>query len=495
MYSLVDARTMEDPALVSPAGSTLLTYGELDDASSELASRLLSLVEPGAVMACVLPNSAAFAVAVVAAWKAELVFAPLSPRSPAAELERLLDRLRPAILVGAPPPAVTPTVACRVAWDDVGRSSPEAVEPVRPTGEPGGGPEPAPRRGDGLVLFTSGSTGVPKGVLLTRSNVEAGTAAVRRTYGLSPADKTFAILPWTHGHGLIGVLLSTLGAGGAIVVDAATSGRQAVRAAAEDRELTWVSVVPPLLGDLVDAAAVGPSARRGRLRFVRTASAPLAERLAARAEEVLQCPVAEAYGMTETAHQAAANPPVLDGRALGSVGIPTGVRFRTTGPSVGEGHELEVSGPCVFRGYLGDPAATAAALDDGWYRTHDIGTIDGAGRIRLLGRTSEFINRGGSKVSPYEVESALAEHREISASIVAGVPDDGLGEEIGALVRPVDGSRLTVRGVLDHCQALLAPYKIPRLVRFVSEIPTLPNGKPSRRAAAQLLVTGRVVSP
>lgn len=491
--SLIAARAMTDAALVSPSGSPLLTYGELEDWSSELASRLAPHAEPGAVMVCVLPNSVAFVVALVAAWKAEIAFAPLSSRAPAAELRRVLDRLQPQILVGGPCGLGAPTVACRVSWDDAGRPSPVAVEPARRCREPDGGPGPIPEPRDGLVLFTSGSTGTPKGVLLTRGNVEAGTAAVRCRYGLSPADRTVAILPWTHGHGLIGVLLSSLSAGASVVVDAASSGRPALATAAEAQEVTWISVVPPLLADLLDRATGGARACRGRWRFIRTASAPLAPRLATRAEEVFQCPVAEAYGMTETAHQAAANPPALDRRVPGSVGVPTGVRFRTTGPDLGEGQELEVSGPAVFRGYLRNPGATDAALRDGWYRTHDVGTIDGAERIRLLGRSSEFINRGGSKVSPCEVESVLAEHPGIAASIVAGVPDGRLGEEIGVLVRPAEGSEITVCGVLDFCRAQLAPYKVPRLVLLVSDIPTLPNGKPSRREAAKLIHLARTI--
>jgi long-chain acyl-CoA synthetase len=164
------------------------------------------------------------------------------------------------------------------------------------------------------------------------------------------------------------------------------------------------------------------------------------------------------------------------------------VEVREVGETVGGGRELEVSGRSVFRGYVGRPDLTDEALDPtGWYRTRDIGVILEDGRIRLVGRSSEIINRGGFKVSPVEVEQSLSTHPAVSASLVAAVPHAVLGEEIGALVVLRGGNRLTVGDLRRHCREHLAAYKQPGLIRIVEEIPRLPNGKPSRRLASELL--------
>ncbi len=149
---------------------------------------------------------------------------------------------------------------------------------------------------------------------------------------------------------------------------------------------------------------------------------------------------------------------------------------------------MEVEGPSVFRGYLRRPDLTAEALaGGGWYRTGDVGVVEPSGHVRLLGRISELINRGGFKVSPVEVEEAINAHPSVSGSLVAGVPHPVLGEEVAALVVLRPGENLRAGDVGRHCAALLADYKRPGIVRFVAEIPCLPNGKPSRKLARQLL--------
>jgi acyl-CoA synthetase (AMP-forming)/AMP-acid ligase II len=404
-----------------------------------------------------LPNGPEFVIALAAAWKLGAVFAPLNPQLTPGEQRRIMQIARPRALVTAD-----------------GCTRPSATAPC---------PEPAPEPGDALLLFTSGSTGDPKGVLLSADSVGAGVRAVVETFSLGADDSTLALLPWTHGHGLIGVVLATTLAGGRIHVDGAP-GLAAVASKAA-AQATWLSVVPPTLAMLCDRQDAAPTG--ARLRFIRTASAPTPPSLAVRAELLFGCPVAEAYGMTETSHQAAANPP--DGtRRLGTVGLPTGVEVREVGETVGGGKELEVRGRAVFRGYLSRPDLTAEALDaEGWYRTHDIGHVQPDGYIRLVARSSEIINRGGFKVSPVEVEESLSTHPAVSASLVAAVPHEVLGEEIGALVVVRGGKRLTIGDLQRHCREHLAAYKQPGLIRFVEEIPRLPNGKPSRRLASELL--------
>ena len=471
------------PAFVSERGETVLTYRELGRASDALASRLRFLA-PGSLIAAALPNGVAFAVTALAAWKLGAVVAPISSAAPAPERARLIDRLQPRVLVIGESAQCPPTAVATVVWPRSERPTPEIVERVTACAEPATGPGIVPSPDDALILFTSGSTGEPKGVVLSRDNVEAGVLSVLRTYGLTAADRTVTLLPWTHGHGLIGVLLSTLSAGASIVLGTHRTGVRAVETLRHAVGVTWVSMVPSQLTILCAQAEMsGPTPT---WRFIRTASSPLSQRVASEAERLFACPVSEAYGMTETAHQAAANAPTFAERRLGSVGAASDLRFRYGRPFAA-GHELEVSGRAVFRGYLRDPEATRSALQAGWYRTQDVGRLDGEGRIMLLGRLSEHINRGGSKVSPMEVEAALSQHPDVAASLVVGLPHPVLGEEVAALVRLRADAHLSQDALTEHCAAHLSSAKRPRVIRFVAEIPCLPNGKPSRQLARRLL--------
>lgn len=439
-------------------GQDALTRVQLDHEAGRLAAQLHhSGVGEGGVVCALLPNSPDFVVALLATWKLGAVFAPLNPQLTAVERQRAMEVARPRVMVEA-----------------------GGITRCDHLAEP---PEPAPGAGDALLLFTSGSTGTPKGVLLSNAAVESGVRAVVDTFGLGPDDRTLALLPWTHGHGLIGVLLASLAAGARVDLDDA---RGLAGALAGRLDLaTWLSAVPPTLAMLADRQERSPS--RARLRFIRTASAPLSLPLATRTESLFGCPVAEAYGMTETCHQAAANPPDSH-RQLGTVGLPTRAIFRHVGDEIGGGRELEVRGAGLFRGYLGRPDLTEAAVTgDGWYRTRDIGVIQPDGFVRLIARTSDIINRGGFKVSPGEVEASLASHPAVSASLVAAVPHAVLGEEIGALVVVRPGVPLTVADLRRHCRQELAGYKQPGVIKIVAEIPRLANGKPSRRLAADLL--------
>ena len=470
------------PALVRVDGSVICSYGRLLEAAEGLARELTAAsVLPGDVVAALLPNGAPFAAALLGTWMAGAVFAPVDPRLTPTEVGRVFDVARPAALL-ADRRASFPTGEVPTATFD------DAVDPRRRDWLNVG---PAPRddmddplltAADALLLFTSGSTGRPKGVVLTRQNLAAGVRAVRRTFELTPDDRTAAVLPWTHGHGLLGVLVASLTSGGQVAVP---GGRGPAILEALEASATWLSVVPPLLTFACDAQEGSP--QLARLRFVRTASSPLLPAHGARAEAVFGCPVAESYGMTETSHQAAANPPSTAERRLGSVGLPTGVEFRLRPEAGTGGFELQARGAAVFRCYLRDESQTEAAFtSDGWYRTRDLGRIVD-GHIELLGRVDDLINRGGFMVAPLEVERVLCSHPDVAGALVCGVPHEALGEEIAALVVAREGQRPAPATLRRHCAEELAAYKQPGIVKLVNELPRLPNGKPSRALARSLL--------
>jgi acyl-CoA synthetase (AMP-forming)/AMP-acid ligase II len=487
----VEARTSGSAPFIEMSSGESLRFHELWTSARAIAADMTRAgVCPGDTVMLVLPNGPAFASAMLAGMMAGACVAPVNPLLTRREHSAISELAQPVLAVGETPALVTPptvrgvglvrsplAAACSIEWTTAAAAAePAWPNPIRP----------AP--GDALLLFTSGSTGTPKGVPLTAANVAAGVSAVLSTYELTGDDCSPALLPWTHGHGLIGQFLATLAAGGTLSLDA--RGAPNARDEVASGRCTWITAVPPQLSLLVEALNAS-SAARSRLRFVRSASSPLRVELARRIENRLGCPVSEAYGMTETSHQAAANRPGLVDRRLGTVGQPTGVRIRVASQAPEQNGELEVAGAAVFRGYLGAPAETRAAFThDGWYRTQDLGYVDADGYVTLIGRRSEMIDRGGFKVAPAEVEQVLALHPDVADCLVAGVPHAVLGQEIGALVVLRPGGSVSTVDIRRHCREQLAAYKEPGIVRIVTELPRLANGKPARSLAARVFETG-----
>lgn len=487
----VEAGTSGSAAFIElSSGAPLRFRGLWTAARTTAADMTRAGVRPGDIVLLVLPNGPAFAHALVAGMMAGAVVAPINPLLTRREQGAIMDIAQPVLVVGEAAASVLPSTVrgaglvrdplsaeCSIEWTATAAARvPEWPNPI--------GPAP----GDALLLFTSGSTGTAKGVLLTDANVAAGVSAVVSTYELTGDDCSPGLLPWTHGHGLIGQFLATLAAGGTLFLDA--RGAPNARDVVASGRCSWITAVPAQLNLLGEALSASP-VPRSRLRFVRSASSPLRVELARRIEDRLGCPVSEAYGMTETSHQAAANRPALVDRRLGSVGRPTGLRMRVASQAPEQDGELQVAGAAVFRGYLGAPAETRSAFTrDGWYHTQDLGHVDADGYVTLIGRRSEMIDRGGFKVAPAEVEQALARHPEIADCLVAGVPHAVLGQEIGALIVLRPGSRLTAVDIRRHCREQLAAYKEPGMVRIVTELPRLANGKPARSLAAGVLASG-----
>jgi acyl-CoA synthetase (AMP-forming)/AMP-acid ligase II len=212
----------------------------------------------------------------------------------------------------------------------------------------------------------------------------------------------------------------------------------------------------------------------------------------ARLEEAFRAPVIEAYGMTEAAHQMTSNPLPPRGRKPGSVGVAAGPEVaimdgagRLMPP--GETGEVVIRGSNVTGGYLADPQANASAFAEGWLRTGDQGWIDEDGYLRLTGRLKEIINRGGEKISPREVDEALLDHPAVAQAVTFALPDEKLGEEVGAAIVLRDGAAATESEIRDFVRGRLAAFKVPRRVVFVAEIPKGATGKMQRIGLAEKL--------
>ena len=295
-------------------------------------------------------------------------------------------------------------------------------------------------------------------------------------------------MPLFHVHGLVATVLATLSTGGTVLLprfrpstfwdDTARHG------------VTWYTAVPTIHARLLTRAQELGGARNQRLRFVRSCSAPLPTALWRSYEETVGVPLVEAYGMTEAAHQMASNPLPPRERRPGTVGLGTGTEvvaldddWRPVRP--GEEGEVAVRGPSVVSEYLDNPAATAAAFRDGWFRTGDVGRLSDDGYLSLVGRLKELINRAGEKISPYEVEDVLLTHPSVAEAAAYPVPDETYGEQVGVVI--VLRGEATPRELTSYCAERLAAFKRPVRVTILPEIPKGPTGKIQRRNLAGLV--------
>ena len=498
IYALVRARAEaapEDVALVAP--------GRPNTSFAVLANHVQALVRSlrgggfGASdrIALIAENGPEAASAFLGISSAT-VCAPLNPSYRASELEFYLRDLRAsAVVVSATLETPARDVAKALGIDVLEFH----VDPIAPAGVFAlAGADTADEivapdsEAEALVLHTSGTTARPKIVPLTHSQLMASSLNVGNTLALGPADRCLNIMPLFHIHGLVAALLASLRSGGSV---ACTPGFHQLRFFEWLVELapTWTTAVPTMHQAVLERARRDPSLLAGHaLRFVRSSSAALPVPVLEGLEEVLGLPVVEAYGMTEAAHQMASNPLPPTPRKPGSVGLPAGPEITIVDADgrrlpVGEVGEVAIKGNNVFAGYESNPQANEQAFTDGWFRTGDEGRLDADGYLTLHGRLKEIINRAGEKVSPLEVDDILLRHPAIAQAVTFGVPHDRLGEEVAAAVVLREGANVGERELQDFVAQTVAPFKVPRRIVLVEEIPKGPTGKIQRIGLAERL--------
>ncbi|WP_426363719.1 acyl-CoA synthetase [Streptomyces sp. E-08] len=469
------------PALTDPSdrpalrfGADVLTYEELARAAGALAGRI-GAARRVAVWAT---PTARTAVAVVGALLAGVPAVPLNPRTGERELTHILGDSAPDAVLAGPEDALPAGLAGLPRIDVDLTASGEAAAPVDPE-------SPA------LIVYTSGTTGPPKGVLLSRRAVAASLDALAGAWSWTADDVLVHALPLFHVHGLVLGILGPLRRGGEV----RHLGSFSVDGVTEELENggTMLFGVPTMYHRLADAldgdARLGEALAGARLLVSGSAALPVHdhERIAAATGRT----VVERYGMTETLM----NTSVVPGGEPrpGTVGLPlAGVDLRLVdedgseieeldGESVGE---VQVRGPNLFSGYLNRPEATAAAFDGDWFRTGDMAVREPDGGVRLVGRkATDLIKSGGYKIGAGEIENALLDHPGVREAAVTGEPDPDLGERIVAWVVPQDGERPPAQAELaDHVAGLLAPHKRPRVVRYLDALPRNDMGKILKKA-------------
>ncbi|MGC4806717.1 3-phosphoshikimate 1-carboxyvinyltransferase [Micromonospora sp. DT233] len=498
---------LEAPSPGRPGGA--LTWRELDRRADEAASLLLELgVTAGDVVAWQLPNWHEFVVLTLAAARIGALCCPLMPFFREREIDDVLRRSRArvfvvcaefrgrdrvaetvAVLAGPDAPGVAHVLvvggadplpeSAKTRWQRYA----DAVARQRPDARALAARRPAP---DALVqlLFTSGTSGEPKGVLHRLDTLNRAAAMQARHLGLSAADRLYVPSPLAHQTGfLYGMWVGCL-LGATVVLEPVWSGRGAL-ATLHRTGATFVQAATPFLADLVDAVADGGTAPPELRVFVATGAA-VPRTLAERATRTLGAAVCGAWGTTESCLGTLAAPTDEPARAWGTDGRPLrDVRVRITDdagtvlPAGTEGN-FEVRSDCLFVGYLDRPDQTAAALTpDGWYRSGDLAVVDDAGFVRITGRVRDVINRGGEKIPVAEVEQLLHTHPAVRDVAIVAMPDARLGERACAFVAPtVPGAPLTFAGMRQFLdEHKLARQYWPERLELVDELPRNVVGK------------------
>jgi acyl-CoA synthetase (AMP-forming)/AMP-acid ligase II/thioesterase domain-containing protein len=493
---LVDRWSRQTPDAIAIAGVSGhgLTYAELGEQLERTRRELRTAgIAAGDRVAVVHPDGPQLASAFLGI-AAAAGCAPLNPSYREQELEFSLSDLgAAAIVVPQGAGATGRLVAERLGLGvlelvtiDGGRAELRTIRPVGPEQRPG----TDDRMHAALLLHTSGTTARPKLVPLTERNLCASAAAVACALELAPEDRGLAVMPLFHIHGLVASVLAPISAGSTVVC---TPGFDPLRFGAwlEDCRPTWYTAVPTMHMAVLDQARLYAARPQG-LRLVRSSSAALPMLVADALEDLFAAPVLEAYGMTEAAHQMAANPPPPDERKPGSVGRAAGPEIAVLDQSgeilaAGEIGEVAVRGPSVFAGYERNPEANRESFADGWFRTGDQGYLDEDGYLFLRGRLKEIINRGGEKVSPGEVEEALRAHPGVADTVVFAQPHVRLGETVAAAVVPSTSEAAGAQELRDFAASRLAPFKVPATVVFLDELPKGATGKVQRVGLADRL--------
>jgi malonyl-CoA/methylmalonyl-CoA synthetase len=447
-----------------------VTAGEFEERTRLAATRLmgLGLHKGDRVLLCVGSSLAAVVAFAAVMRTGALVGVPANAAYTARELTHIVTDVRPAAAVvddsdRARWVAESSTDPLIVMSEDLtvvsGRSNAAAAPEVErlDSSDPF---DPA------LIAYTSGTTGAPKGAVLSHANLLANSESVSFTWRWGADDRLVHALPIFHGHGLC-VALTSLLRGSSVVLLPRFDAHAVLDAAAAHRATMFFGV-PTMYHRLASSPRVGELAR---LRLAVSGSAPLAADLHRRILDDGGTDVLERYGMTETL-MTISNP--YEGeRRPGTIGFP----FPGVDVEIG-GEEILVRGPTVFGGYWQRPAATAERLAEGWFRTGDLAVVDD-GYVTVLGRDSDLIVSGGYNVYPAEVEDVLLTHPSVAEVAVTGTPSDEWGETVTAWVVP-DGRPPSPDDLVAFASGLLAPYKRPRLVHFVDELPRNAMGKVRR---------------
>ena len=471
------ARTPGAPALESADGAW--SFAKLADRARRAAGYLsTSVAASSSPIALLMNGDARFAAWFHAAALTGRPVLPLNLRLTASELATQLEHARAACVLGEEGDARLEHIRARLP------NCPVIAAPSLDS-LPAGWEQPGDRPGDGddilAVLYTSGTSGRPKGACLTWNNFFASARAAEDRLGAAVHRRWLACMPLFHVGGL-SILMRSVLFGGPVRLQSRFD-PAVVSDALDGGDIAGVSLVPTMLSRLL--AHRDYRAAPGGLEVLLLGGAAAAPELVARAL-AKGYPVCPTYGLTEATSQVATAAPPRAGAREPSPMLPvlgTQVRIVSGGRDAGPGTEGEivVRGATVMRGYLHDDEANAGTLRDGWLHTGDIGYLDAAGGLHVLDRRDDLVVSGGENVYPAEIEAVLLEHPAVEDAGVTGVPDADLGARVVAWVVIKPGCSASVEALQSHCRATLAGFKQPREFRLVEALPRNAAGKLQRR--------------
>ena len=480
-------RTPDAVWLIDPASGETLCYADLLERCRHIAGSVVAAgVAPGASVAFAASNSAASALALLGILFSGRRVTAVNLVAGQDTIAYVLSHSQSTLVLcdesgrEAIPDAALDGIQCMAIADAL--SAPQASSlPPLDAGD------------DGLLMYTSGTTGRPKGVRLSHANLLAGGSNTALAHQIDADDRALCVLPLYHINGLCVTVLAPLVSGGSVVMPPRFS-VSAFWPLLADHQCTWFSVVPTQISWLVHGDHDRIRGESDRLRFGRSASAPLSPDVHRAFEARFDLPVIETMGLTETAAQILSNPMPPGVSKHGSPGVAVGNDVSIVDADTGqrcdpgvEG-EIRVRGANVMLGYLNNPEATAEALThDGWLCTGDLGRMDDEDYVFVTGRLKELIIKGGENIAPREIDEALLTHPDVIEAAAFACPCDDYGQRVEAGVVLREASGTGADDLREHCRSRVGAFKMPDRVYLLESLPKGPSGKVQRLKLAALL--------
>jgi long-chain acyl-CoA synthetase len=484
--SLLEQAAAEHPERAALRMDDLvLSYAQLREAAGRMSALLASLgVEPGDRVGLMLPNVPAFPIAFYGALAAGAIVVPMNPLLKSREIAYYLgDSGARVVLAWHAAAGEAAKGAADAGAEAIAVETPDLAglldEFVPATGDPG-----RHDQDDAVILYTSGTTGRPKGAELTHAGLVRNAEASRNLFGVDPSDVIMGCLPLFHVFGLTCGLNVSVATAATLTLLPRFDPAKALDIMQRDR-VTIFEGVPTMYAAMLHLPEADP-AQAATLRLCASGGAAMPVEILRAFEEKFGCVILEGYGLSETSPVASFNHPDKV-RKPGSIGTPIeGVQMRLIddeGNTVPDGEigEIAIRGHNVMKGYWNKPEATAEAIRDGWFRTGDMARVDEDGYYFIVDRKKDLIIRGGYNVYPREIEEVLHEHPAVAEVAVIGIPHPDLGEEVGAAVALKPGASATPDELRAFARERVAAYKYPRHVWLVDALPKGPTGKILRR--------------
>jgi long-chain acyl-CoA synthetase len=464
----------------------VLSYAQLREAAGRMSTLLTAAgVEPGDRVGVMLPNVPAFPIAFYGALAAGAVVVPMNPMLKSREIGYYLtDSGAKVVLAWHTAAGEAAKGAADAGAQAITVATPDAAD-LLAGHAPAAGRSGRGDSDDAVILYTSGTTGKPKGAQLSHANLVRNADLTARTLLNShPDDVMMGCLPLFHVFGLTCGLNATVAVGGTLTLLPRFDPAKALEIIQRDK-VTIFEGVPTMYAAILHLPDADP-AMAATLRVCVSGGASMPVEIMRNFEEKFGCTILEGYGLSETSPVASFNHPDAE-RKPGSIGFPVeGVQMRLVddaGQTAGEGEigEIAIRGHNVMKGYWGKPEATAEAITDGWFRTGDLAKVDSDGYYYIVDRKKDLIIRGGYNVYPREIEEVLHEHPAVAEVAVIGIPHAELGEEVAAAVALKPGASATPQELRAFAKERVAAYKYPRQIWLVESLPKGPTGKILRR--------------